>query len=127
MNNRDSRRIRYEFNSHSKLQPKPQKTLDEKIQKSMKTMDIILVIMGALIIAFTVTMIILYVKTGGVPDTLVGCFFGACTGEFGVMGWIKSTKDKYLKRDIKKEDKDSGETPDDDENSNFDIEGDDYV
>lgn len=118
MSNYDDRRIRYEFEStddnrsyRSRRTVQPQKTLDERIQKSRKTMDIILVIMGILIVAFTITMIIIFIKTGGIPDTLVGCFFAAATGEFGVMGWIKSTKDKYLNRDIKKEDKDSTNQP----------------
>ena len=49
-------------------------------------------------------MIHLYEETGGVPDTLVTCVFGACTGELSIMGWIKSTKDKYIKRAEKLED-----------------------
>lgn len=60
-----------------------------------KTMDIILIIVGIAILIFTVTMIWLYLITGGIPDTLVTCFFVACTGECGFMGWIKTAKTRY--------------------------------
>ena len=63
-------------------------------------MDVILVILAIIVIAFTITMIIIFVNTGSIPDTLVGCVFAACTGELGVMGWIKSTKDKYLNKEL---------------------------
>ena len=53
---------------------------------------------------FTACMTWIYIATGGIPDTLVSCVFVACTGELGIMGWIKSTKDKYIKRAEKLED-----------------------
>ena len=86
------------FASHQKP-----KSLDEKLEKSVKVMDIILVFVGILLVTFTVAMIVIFVNTGGIPDTLVGCVFAACTGELGIMGWIKSTKDKYYNRAIEKE------------------------
>lgn len=60
-----------------------------------KTMDIILVIVGIAVLIFTIVMIWLYLITGGIPDTLVTCFFAACTGECGFMGWIKTAKTRY--------------------------------
>lgn len=77
---------------------------DKKIKKSLKTMNIVLIVIGLFLLLFTVCMIQLYKETGGIPDTLVTCVFAACTGELGVMGWIKSTKDKYIKRAEKLED-----------------------
>lgn len=77
---------------------------DKNIQKSLKTMNIILIVIGVLLSLFTLCMIHLYKETGGIPDTLVTCVFAACTGELGIMGWIKSTKDKYIKRAEKLED-----------------------
>ena len=68
------------------------------MKKKLKTMDLILVIVGVLLLAFTVTMIIIYINTGGIPDTLCTCFFAALGGECGVMGWIKSTKERYRER-----------------------------
>ena len=57
-----------------------------------KTMDIILVIVGVSIVIFTTIMVWIYLVTGGIPDTLCTCFFVACTGECGFMGWIKTAK-----------------------------------
>ena len=79
-------------------------TNDKKIQKSLKTMNVVLIVMGIFLLLFTACMIHLYKETGGIPDTLVTCVFAACTGELGVMGWIKSTTDKYRKRAEKLED-----------------------
>jgi hypothetical protein len=70
-----------------------------------KTMDIILIIVGIAILIFTVVMIWLYLVTGGIPDTLVTCFFAACTGECGFMGWIKTAKTRAREREWEEEDK----------------------
>lgn len=83
---------------------KPEPSNDKKIQKSLKTMNVVLIVVGIFLLLFTICMIKLYKETGGIPDTLVTCVFAACTGELGVMGWIKSTKDKYIKRAEKLED-----------------------
>lgn len=58
------------------------------------TMNLILILLGVLGTAFTVTMIVVYCKTGGIPDTLVTCFFAAVFGECGVMGLIRHAKIK---------------------------------
>lgn len=63
----------------------------------MKTMDIILVIVGVLLLAFTVTMIWLFVQFQSVPDSLIAAFFGLMGTECGVMGWIKNVKEKKNK------------------------------
>lgn len=68
-------------------------------------MDIILVILAIFLLVFVVVMIVLYAKTGGIPDTLCTCVFGICGGECGVMGWIKTTKDKHLSREYELEDR----------------------
>ena len=65
---------------------------------SEKTMDKILVIMFWTLIVFTITMILLYIFTGGTPDTLIISFYGAFTGECGFMGWIKTVKENNKKR-----------------------------
>ena len=58
------------------------------------TMNFILILLGVLGTAFTVTMIVVYCKTGGIPDTLVTCFFAAVFGECGVMGMLRHAKIK---------------------------------
>lgn len=65
---------------------------------SEKTMDKILIIMFWTLIVFTITMILLYIFTGGTPDTLIISFFTAFTGECGFMGWIKTVKENNKRR-----------------------------
>lgn len=60
-----------------------------------KTMDLILILVGCSVVVFTIVMIWLYLLTGAIPDTLCTCFFVACTGECGFMGWIKTAKTRY--------------------------------
>ena len=74
-------------------------------EKGIATMTVILIIVGALVIAFTVTMIVIFIQTGAIPDTLCTCFFAAATGEFGVMGWIRTTKDRKRERKFEIEDR----------------------
>ena len=69
------------------------------------TMDIILIIVGVALVAFTVEMILLFRETGMVPDTLITCVFAALGGECGVMGWIKTTKERNKERKWEQEDR----------------------
>lgn len=82
---------------------KKQKTLDDKIKKSIKTMDVILIIVGIILVAFTTMMILLHLWTGSIPDTLCTCVFATLGCECGVMGWIKTNKNKYYNRELNKE------------------------
>ena len=68
------------------------------VKKGIKTMDLILVIIGVSLVWFTHRMLTLYETTGGIPDTLCQCVFALLGGECGVMGWIKTTKDKQQDR-----------------------------
>ncbi|MCD7891625.1 MAG: hypothetical protein LUG26_07770 [Ruminococcus sp.] len=68
-------------------------------------MDIILIIVGASLLLFTISMIQLFREYGAVPDTLVTCVFAALSGECGIMGWIKTTKERNKERNWEKEDK----------------------
>lgn len=68
----------------------------------MKTMDVILVIVGVALLLFTVAMIVMFCIFGAIPDTLCTCVFAALGGECGVMGWIKTAKEKN--RDKKESD-----------------------
>lgn len=71
----------------------------KKRDTQTRTMDIILVIVGILLIGFTVAMIILFRKYGSTPDTLITCVFATLAGECGIMGWIKTTKEKHKERE----------------------------
>ena len=111
---------------HKKKKRRKKKTLDAKIQKSIKTMDIILIIVGVVLVAFTITMIWLHVTTGSIPDILCTCVFTTLGCECGVMGWIKTNKNKYYNREL---DKENGrpsspvpdEPPSDSDNTELDI------
>jgi len=48
---------------------------------------------------FTVAMAVIYCVTGGIPDTLVTCFFAFAGGEAGVLGLIKHSETKYAAKD----------------------------
>lgn len=87
---------------------------NKKNKKCFRTMDLILVVVGITLISFTVAMIFLFEKYGSVPDTLITCVFATLGGECGIMGWIKTTKEKnkdreWLLEDIKRNKKDRKE------------------
>lgn len=64
----------------------------------VKTMDVILAIIGATTVAFIVTMIVTFWHFGAIPDVLCTCYFAAITGECGVMGVIKTAKVRHEDR-----------------------------
>jgi len=74
-------------------------------KKSPGVMNIILVIVGVCLFAFTVAMIHIFTVYGAIPDTLVTCVFAALGGECGIMGWIKTTKDRRRERKWEVEDR----------------------
>ncbi len=65
--------------------------------KNLGTMDRILVILGIFLLCFVIAMTVIFVVCGSIPDTLVTCVFGICGIEGGVMGWIKTSKQKLQK------------------------------
>lgn len=67
-------------------------------KKSVRTMDVILASIAVFLVVFVAVMVLLYYHTGGIPDTLCTCVFGVCGGECGVMGWIKTTKERQQER-----------------------------
>mgnify|MGYP000224626091 CR=1 FL=1 len=76
-------------------------------REKWKTMDVILVILAIFLLVFVIVMIAIYIRTGGIPDTLCTCVFSVCGGECGVMGWIKTTKDRHLSRQYELEDRET--------------------
>lgn len=67
-------------------------------KKGIGVMNIILIIVGVSLLLFTISMIQIFRMYGAVPDTLITCVFAALGGECGIMGWIKTTKDKNKDR-----------------------------
>ena len=74
-------------------------------KKKMGTMDRILVLEAVFLVAYTVADLAVFWHTGSEPATLTGCVFGVCGLENGVMGWIKTNKDKQQDRKWAEEDR----------------------
>jgi len=71
-------------------------------KKPMGVMDIVLIIVGVLLVVFTATMIYLYTQFQSIPNTLCTCVFSCLGGECGIMGWIKTSKEKTKQREWEK-------------------------
>lgn len=95
------------------------KKKEPRKKKGLGTMDIILIIVFAALVIFTVEMIREFRLYGSIPDTLCTCVFAALGGECGIMGWIKTTKERKREREYELEDREEekreragGESPD---------------
>ncbi len=78
----------------------------KSLQKNkIGVMDFILAFTAVVLIAFTVLMAHIFTVYGSIPDTLCTCVFSVLGGECGIMGWIKTNKDKIRSRQWEKEDK----------------------
>lgn len=60
----------------------------------MGVMDKVLVLEAVVLIIYTAAALVVFWHTGAEPATLTACVFGVCGLENGVMGWIKTNKDK---------------------------------
>lgn len=78
-------------------------------KKKLGTMDIVLVVIAVFLLVFVAVMTWLYYKTGGIPDTLCTGVFAICGGECGIMGWIKTTKERHRERQYELEDREQEE------------------
>lgn len=81
-------------------------------KKEVRTMDVVLVVIAIFLLVFVTVLIVLYYLTGGIPDTLCTCVFAICGGECGVMGWIKTTKERKQERKYELEDRKYAEDKD---------------
>lgn len=97
--------------SKKKKRVKQQVQQREGIISRIGVMNLILIIIGATLFWFTQEMISLFKQYGMIPDTLVNCVFMLLGGECGVMGWIKTNKEKYRDRRWQKEDEAAASLP----------------
>ena len=67
-------------------------------RKPVGTMNVALVIVFITAVVFTAVMIYLFMMVGSIPDTLCTCVFTVLGGECGVLGWIKTTKERHQDR-----------------------------
>lgn len=70
------------------------RALKKEHKVGMGKMDKILVFEGVVLILYTVADLAVFWHTGSEPAALTSCVFGVCGLENGVMGWIKTNKDK---------------------------------
>lgn len=94
---------------------KRQKDKDQQAGNGMGAMDRILIVLGVFLLCFIVAMVVIFIKKDSIPDTLVQCVFGACGLEGGVMGWIKTTKERrqdrrWARQDAREAAKAAGDT-----------------
>lgn len=80
------------------------KSAVDELERRIKFMDFALVFVGVGIVAFTIAMICVYLRTGSEPTVLEGCVFGFAGLECGIMGSIQRTKEKYRERQWQIED-----------------------
>ena len=60
----------------------------------VKTLDVVLILLGAFLLLFTIAMIVVFMKFQAVPDTLITSVFACCGAEGGFMALIQTTKIK---------------------------------
>ena len=84
---------------------KANKRKQAKKQIKIHAMDVVLVFVGVFLALFTVALIWLYYKTGGIPDTLCTCVYAGAIGEFSITGMIQNTKIKKQERKYALEDR----------------------
>lgn len=79
---------------HGRVRDLRAKLRGKEGRKKMGTMDKILILEAVVLIAYTTAVLFIFWHTATEPATLTTCVFGVCGIENGVMGWIKTNKDK---------------------------------
>lgn len=74
-------------------------------KKRIGVMDLALIFIALLLIAFTALMIVIFCIYGAIPDTLCACFFSVLGTECGAMAWIKTTKERHRERSFELQDR----------------------
>lgn len=80
--------------------------------KKIGVMDRILVVVAIILVLFTIAVFVVFWHTGTEPAVLVGCVFGVCGVEYGIMGWIKTTKERIAEREERGAANQSQQNPD---------------
>lgn len=74
-------------------------------KKDLPVMDICLVVVCIIMLAFTTVMIWIFCRYGAVPDTLVISVYGVLGGECGFLAMIRTAKEKNRDRKNELEDR----------------------
>ena len=65
-------------------------------REKVGVMDKVLILEAVILVVYAAADLTVFWHTGGEPSTLTACVFGVCGLENGVMGWIKTNKDKAV-------------------------------
>lgn len=65
-----------------------------KRKQHIKALDVALVIVAAVFVAFTAVMVITFWRFQQIPDTLATCFYSSCGIELVAAAWIETRKKK---------------------------------
>lgn len=69
-----------------------------KTKKKGRFMKLTLIIIFIFLLAYVVANLLLFYKTGAEPSTLTTCVFAFCSIEGGLLGWIKTSKERTNKK-----------------------------
>lgn len=69
------------------------------MKKKITTIDLCLILEYITVIAFTITMIIIFCKYQAIPGELVVCFFALFSGETGALTYIWKVKKKAKEKE----------------------------
>ena len=75
------------------------------MEKHVSVMDICLVVVCVIMLAFTTVMIWIFCRYGAVPDTLVVSVYGVLGGECGFLAMIRTAKERNRDRKNELEDR----------------------
>lgn len=64
-----------------------------------RTSKLIITALLVFLLVFTIACLWLFEDTGSEPATLISAVFVFCGGECGILGWIRTTKEKGEKKD----------------------------
>lgn len=76
-----------------------------KPKSRMNTSTKALIVLAIITVIFIAVMVAVFCAYRSVPDTLVAGFFALIGGECGVLGWIKTTKERRQERAWQQEDR----------------------
>lgn len=90
---------------------KPGKRLytKQRDKPRINKLDIMLIVLLATTLLFIAVIVWLFYLFQAVPDSLVAGFFAMAGGECGVLGWIKSGKERRRERGYELEDREYNE------------------
>ena len=69
-------------------------SLKVRFKKKIKFSNVMVCVVSVLLILFTLRVLNIVENGGYEPGTLIASVFAAGLGEFGILGWIRTTKSK---------------------------------